>query len=228
VTIYTISYNEELLLRFFIKWYRDRFPDCKIVIYDNYSTDSTEEIAIKNGCEVIKYDSGGEIRDDIYLEIKNNCWKKEKGWAIVCDVDELMDVNEEYLSTTQYDIIGGKGFEMVGTDSDSLETINRGTYNAGYSKLICFNTERVTEINYSAGCHVANPKGANLKTGTEQRPLYHFKWVNGTYPFERYKLFSERMSKKNKDNGWAIHYDFSLKVQQDYYNSLLKTSIKVL
>ena len=74
ITIYSICYNEQVMMQFFINHYRNLFPNCRIVIYDNYSTDRTEEIALANGCEVIKYDSNNEIRDDLYLEIKNNCW----------------------------------------------------------------------------------------------------------------------------------------------------------
>ena len=35
ITIYTITYNEEFIIPYFIKWYRDIFVDCKIIIYDN-------------------------------------------------------------------------------------------------------------------------------------------------------------------------------------------------
>ena len=54
ITIYTIAYNEEVMLPFMIKWYRERFPECKIVVYDNFSTDKTEEIALSNDCQVVK------------------------------------------------------------------------------------------------------------------------------------------------------------------------------
>jgi glycosyltransferase involved in cell wall biosynthesis len=47
VTIYTITYNEELMIEFFINHYRKKFPGCEIVVFDNYSTDKTVEIAKK-------------------------------------------------------------------------------------------------------------------------------------------------------------------------------------
>ena len=94
ITIYTITYNEEVVLPYFITWYRNRFPDCRIVVYDNYSTDNTEKIALEHNCEVIKYDTNNQLSDSKYLEIKNNCWKTANtDWVIVCDCDEFLDVN---------------------------------------------------------------------------------------------------------------------------------------
>jgi len=46
MTIYTITYNEELMLPYFIRHYRLRFPNCKIVVYDNEDI-IAEEIGIE-------------------------------------------------------------------------------------------------------------------------------------------------------------------------------------
>ena len=72
VTIYTLTYNEEAMIEFFINHYRKRFPNCQINIFDNYSTDETIKIAKKNDCNVIMYDTKNKIQDNKYLEIKNN------------------------------------------------------------------------------------------------------------------------------------------------------------
>jgi hypothetical protein len=228
ITVYTIAYNEEVMLPFFIKWYRERFPDCRIVVYDNESIDNTVGIAYENNCEVVFYSTNDTLSDSKYLEIKNNCWKNATtDWVLVVDVDELIDISEELLLSTEFDVIGGKGYEMCGELGDDLEDIKQGVYNNGYSKLVCFN-KKVKEINYEAGCHKANPIGDNIKIGKEIYPLYHFKWLNASYVFERYKLFAERLSLENKRKGWGIHYNFSKKVQEDYYESLLKNRIKLL
>ena len=52
ITIYTLAYNEALIIQFIIDFYRKRFPDCHIVVYDNKSTDNTVEIAKNNNCEI--------------------------------------------------------------------------------------------------------------------------------------------------------------------------------
>ena len=57
ISIFVICYNEEIILQKFINHYRTRFPNCEITIYDNMSTDNSRQIAIKNGCKVLEYDS---------------------------------------------------------------------------------------------------------------------------------------------------------------------------
>ena len=98
ITIYTIAYNEEIMLPHFIKWYRERFPNCRIVIHDNESTDDTVKIALENNCEVISFDTKNKFEDAIHMNIKNQCWKEAKtNWVIVCDTDELLDIKQEIL-----------------------------------------------------------------------------------------------------------------------------------
>ena len=134
-----------------IKWYRERFPNCLIIVYDNESTDRSVQIALENNCKVISYSTNNQLSDSKYLEIKNNCWKTATtDWVLVCDLDELLDINENILNTTDYNIIGGKGYEMCGNINDKIEDINQGVYTSGYSKLLCFNSKVVREINYTA------------------------------------------------------------------------------
>lgn len=76
ITIYTLTYNEAYMLPHFIAHYRRNFPDCRIVVYDNESTDNTRQIAETAGCEVRINATGGKLDDMRYLEIKNNCWKE--------------------------------------------------------------------------------------------------------------------------------------------------------
>ena len=112
ITIYTITYNEQFILPHFIKWYRDKFPDCRIVIYDNESTDNTVGIAYENNCEVVFYSTNNKLTDSKYLEIKNNCWKDANtDWVVVCDADEFLEVDKNMLNTDQT-IYKSKGYNM--------------------------------------------------------------------------------------------------------------------
>ena len=52
-----MCYNEELLLPYTLKHYRDRFPSAKFVLVDNYSTDRSCEIAKDNGVEIRQFNS---------------------------------------------------------------------------------------------------------------------------------------------------------------------------
>ena len=207
ITIYTICFNEELILPFFVKWYRKKFPNCRIIIYDNYSTDSTEKIALQNNCQVIKYDSNNQIRDDLYLNIKNNCWKDaETDWVLVCDVDELLDINQTQLIGENCSIILSKGYNMINLEDNlDLESINYGIRAKQYDKYYLFNRLKIKEINYEAGCHSSNPVGEVIFSKNIYN-LYHYNMLSEQYLINRYKRNFERLSKENKKNGWGIHY----------------------
>lgn len=212
INIYTICYNEEIVLPHMIKWYKDRFPNCHITVYDNYSSDKTEQIALDAGCTVIKYDSNNEIRDDLYLEIKNNCWKNsDTDWNLICDADEWIQITaedlmkEEQLGST---IISFEGWNMI-TMSDDPDIIDFDLHWASrspqYDKYYLFNKKYIKEIHYSAGCHGANPKGL-VKLSEKTYPMYHFKALGLNYMINRYKEFSTRLSLTNLQQGWAVHY----------------------
>jgi len=212
VHIFTICYNEQIVLPEMIKWYRTRFPTCKITIYDNFSTDDTEKIALEAGCEVIKYNSGNEIRDDLYLEIKNNCWKNaETDWVLICDTDEWLGITEEdlireeSLGTT---IIKFQGWNMI-TMSDDPNIIDFDLHWASqadqYNKKYLYNRLYINEIGYSAGCHNASPQGI-IQYSERIYPAYHFKALGLNYMINRHTEFGKRLSQKNKDMKWGIHY----------------------
>ena len=87
------------MLPHFIKHYRDRFSNCHIVIYDNYSEDNTEKIALENDCEIIKFNTNEKLSDFKYLKIKNNVWRDSyTNWVLVCDVDEFLDIDTNDLA----------------------------------------------------------------------------------------------------------------------------------
>ena len=232
LTVYAIAYNEEVVLPYFIKHYRDRFPECRIVIYDNYSTDKTEEIAVQQNCEVIKYDSGNTIRDDLYLQIKNNCWKTaDTEWVFVGDIDEFLDITPELLSNAEFNMIKSEGWEMFGEDESlNIDLIDSGFKSAGYNKNCCFKPKDFVDVNYVAGAHGCHPtmrEGCTLRLSNGEVKLFHYKWLNWEYTMNRYKLFHNRLSDVNKRNGWAVHYSFSEQIQRDYYDSGLKNREKI-
>lgn len=226
VTIYTITYNEELMIEFFINHYRKRFPGCEIVVIDNYSTDKTVEIAKKNNCKIEYFDSNNQISEKKYLEIKNHCWKNSKtDWVIVCDCDELANIDEnilknEALSNTT--IVNFEGYDMVNlNDNDiiDLHNIKNGIRAKLYDKNILFNKKKITEINYSPGCHNCNPSG-EIKYSKESYKLFHFKYISENYLINRYRLFNSRLSEENKKNKWGTHYNKQEQEIKKIFNDL--------
>lgn len=210
LTIYTITYNEELMIKFFINHYREKFPNCKIVIYDNYSTDNTVNIAKKYNCDIKYFDSNNQISETKYLEIKNNCWKESTtDWVIVCDCDELVNISQDKLKIEELKgstIINFEGYDMINLSKDTdLYKIKNGVRNKMYDKRILFNKKNINEINYEAGCHTCNPIGDVLYS-KEVYKLFHYKYLSEDYLISRYKLFSSRLSEENKKNKWGTHY----------------------
>ena len=223
ISIFVICYNEEIILQKFIDHYRTRFPNCEITIYDNMSTDNSRQIAIKNGCKIIDYNSNNEVRDDLYLEIKNNCWKQsEKDWVLICDVDEFLDINQKQLEKEDCSIILSKGYNMVNLEDNLIfDNIKYGIRAKQYDKYYLFNKSKIKEINYEAGCHSANPKG-EIKFSKNVYNLFHYTMLSEQYLIDRYRRNYERLSSINKKYGWGIQYTENEKIIKDRFNQAKK------
>lgn len=201
VEVFAICYNEEFMLPYFIKHYKEQF-NANITIYDNCSTDRSKEIILAAGCNYIEYDSQNQIRDDIYLKIKNECWKQSNAeWVIVCDVDEFLEVN---FDVSKYTIINTKGYDVIGSPESRI-----GVYNAMSSKHIMFRPSQFSQIGYTAGCHRCLPQlksGGKLQGSREPAILLHRKFISEEYIFNRHKMYEQRLSDVNKQYGWGVHY----------------------
>lgn len=231
MTIITIAYNEELMLPYFIAHYRKNFPNCKIIVYDNFSTDNTVKIAQEHGCHVIQYDTGDKLSDATYLHIKNEQWKMCEGWVIVADVDELCDItSEDLFNETQAgtSIIRFDGYNMVNLwDNLKVEDITHGVRAPSYDKLYCFDANKIGAMNYGAGAHSATPVGK----GSMSEKVYrcrHYKYLNIDYMIARHKAYGERLSDDNLKKGYGTHYLQSAEKIRNEFIFARKQSKKVL
>lgn len=221
IEVFAICYNEELLLPYFIDHYKKM--GAKITIYDNKSTDQSKSIIAYSGCNYIAYDSNNQIRDDLYLQIKNNCWKDSKAeWVIVCDIDELIEIN---FDISRYNIINTKGFDMIGLPPSRL-----GVHNQMYSKHIMFRPNCFKEINYKPGCHSLNPiPNVAISGSIEIANLLHYKYIDEDYVYNRHLMYQERLSDINKQLGWGIEYqNVERKKIEDKFAELRSQSSMVL
>lgn len=203
VTIYTVTYNEELLVQFMIDHYRTRFPGCKIVVNDNLSTDNTAKIARDNNCEVVFTDTKGQHRESHLLNVKNNSWKSANtDWVLTCDLDELLEINledlneEERLGTT---IIKTEGYDMVAMDNElNIPGIKYGVRDEGEDKSVLFNKKFIKEINFDIGAHNCNPVGT-AQYSNKVYKLFNYCYINYDVTVKRYKTFWERKRKSPED-----------------------------
>jgi len=232
ITVYTIAYNEEVFIQFMINHYRSRFPNCHIVVYDNESSDNTAIIAKNNNCEVITYCTNNQIQDSKYLEIKNSCWKSAStDWVLVCDMDELLNINEEELKNEESlgaTVIKSEGYNMINMeDNYDLANIKYGSRCSPYDKSYLFNKKFISEIKYSPGCHACDPQGQFIKS-TKAYLLYHYKCINPDFQAARYKSYAARLSSENKQHSWGGHYTQAEQDIKNGYPAWRAAAIKII
>src|SRR5579885_15747 len=210
ITIFTMAYNEAVRLKFMIDHYKARFPSAQIIVYDNYSTDATAQIAKDNGCEVKAYESNNKVDDNLLTVFKNNCWKNaETNWVMVIDIDEILDINEEQLQKEEVlgtTIIKPEGWNMVNMeDNYDFSNMKYGYRHPDYDKTCLFNKKYISEINFMHGAHRSGPTGV-VKFSDNVYKLYHYHYINLDFILDRYKMTAARMSEANRRNRWGWHY----------------------
>ena len=235
IHVYSVCWNEEKFLPFYLKHYSS-FAD-KIIIYDNESTDNTLKILKENPkVEIKTYKTNGKLNDFEYLKIKNNAWKKSRGkadWVIVCDIDELLypapkqDIKQT-LQKTDKTIIQTEGYNMISELFPKLETPllqqTKGEYSEPFSKTIIFNPHKIVSIKYYPGCHYVESVIGKVKYGYKTFRLFHFKNMSLEYLLKRHETFYQRLSQDNKENKLGIQYGFSQQsIINDFNNMLNRT-----
>jgi glycosyltransferase involved in cell wall biosynthesis len=209
IEVYAVCYNEERLLPYFIRHY-SQFAD--ICVYDNYSTDKSIEIMDKAGIKHVEFNTDGEFREDIMVDVRNNCWKESKAdWVIICDIDELIYHKNisSALATIQGTVIMPRMFNMYAdvfpsTLGQIYDEVNMGVDMNG--KMNIFRPDQIKEMNYDAGCHNAHPEG-NFELNIQSEILsLHFKYLSPEYLIWRNYILNARQSEVNRKNGWNWHF----------------------
>jgi hypothetical protein len=203
-------------MEFTIKYYKRQFPGSKITICDNLSTDGSIEIAKRLGCHIHSWDTNGKYDEVKLLELKNTVWKTATTpWVIICDMDELLTANRDdiikehangttILKTKGYEIYGNSSKNNLSNIKNSLDKITEGEYSVGFSKRICFNREKITDINFEPGAHIANPDG-DIHYSTKEYYLYHYKKLGLEY-YKYKQKYTYRRSAESREKGFGTHY----------------------
>lgn len=237
---YFLCYNEEALLPHLLRHYLSFCS--KVTILDNKSTDSSVEIVNSfPNTEVISWDSNNEIRDDLYLQLKNNVWKDSRGkadYVIVGDADEfLYHTNmRNFLASSKnrgvtlfkpdgYYMIADEDYALT-DDSNLLTEVVKGIPGVANQKMMMFSPE-LEEINYHPGCHVASPIG-NIKIDYWNTKLLHYKYLGLKDFIPKQKSRGERLSEYNKKNGFGLYYLFDEQKHKDEYATFINRREVVL
>lgn len=213
IEAFIIMYNEREILPMVIRHYQ-KFCG-KITFFDNFSTDDSQLIAESMGCDVKKFGKKGELSDQAYLDVKNQCWKNsDADWVIVCDCDEVLFINEnmnQRLARIRFEektIIKTQGWQIYSNEmpKEDLLEITTGYKFDNYSKSIIFNPKAIKEINYKPGCHICHPFG-DVVYSDETFYILHYRTIGGVdRQIKRYKEYCRRMSIQNRRMGWGSHY----------------------
>lgn len=204
IVLYFINWNDCFYLPFVATHY-GKFCS-RIVMLDNYSTDLSIVTAKRLGFDVQGFGFVNRLDDQDYLNIKNNCWKEQRGkgvdYVIVCDVDEFLKPID--LSGTFPRV---EGFNMISNNLPvhSIFEINTGAPSVNYSKQVIFNPDAVEEINFVHGCHKHHASGQLTTEGLCH--LYHFRQIGGVdRMLKRHALYRPRLSKFNLKHNMGHHY----------------------
>ena len=210
ISIFVVTYNEERVLPYFVKWYRERFPGCIICVCDNESTDGTLAIAKDKGCVVHIFRTNKTFDDTWNIHIKNTIWRgASTDWVLCCDADEFLDIHEEALKREQSSrttVVRSVGYDMVNmVDGFDYESVFKGVRNDNYDKALLFDRRCVTSIDYEYGAHRAHPKG-EIRYNVAAYLLHHYRYMDVEYAVARTKELGARLSNNNRVMGLGLHY----------------------
>jgi glycosyltransferase involved in cell wall biosynthesis len=235
ITIFIVCFNEEIMLPKTVKHYKDRFSNAKIIICDNYSTDSSISIAMSLGCQILQWKTTPDNFEFMLTHLKNNVWKSACGWVIMCDMDEWLNIDEKQLIKEQENgttILSIHGYDINGNsesailDDINLETLKKGIPNHYENKKLCFNTKFIKELNYLHGSHHSNPVG-QVKMSQTVYILKHMDWLGLPYKINKMKLRYERTFQMRK-YGLAVHYTDNIEEITRQFNERLQKSKDLL
>ncbi len=230
--IYLVAccYNEGKLLPFFLDYYANFIGVSKFFLFDGGSTDDTPEIIKDYPVELIVHKSD-KLDDRQLMYFRNEgykTWRNECDWFIVCDIDEFLFHPDIHTALAGYKSQGitlplVEGFEMLSKQFPVFKKgdympnfIQTGTPNpAYYNKHLIF--DPIIDINYTLGCHQAQPTGPVKKNEQFEFKNLHYKILSYDYFLSKAKAARDRISDWNKEVGAGFHYaEFAKKTETEF------------
>jgi hypothetical protein len=238
IDLFLLCYNEESMIIHTLNYY-SKFCG-KITILDNFSTDNSLDLVRTHfpNVEIKTFDTNGEHREDIMMEVRNNCWKNSTAdYVIVCDMDEFLYAENlleklHHIKKQNISIPVIVGYNMLSenfpTDynADITEQIKVGYRDRMFDKNIIFSPNNVKEINYGPGSHQCFPAFHTQPHVDDvcELKLLHYKYLNKEYLIKRHINYAVRMSDINKQRKYGFEYELG----QDHINNVYESSYYLL
>ena len=219
IHLYSIVWNEEIMLPYFFRHY-DEIVD-RYVFFDDGSTDNT--LKILNSHPNVEVRSLPRLDADSFVlaenKVHNNCWKESKGkadWVIIAEVDEHIYHKNllNYIYQCQkkgVTLIPGVGDQMLSCkfpDSKKKLTklITRGSPFTPMNKLSLLNPNKIIGTGYSLGKHEASPVGEVVYPIQDELLNLHYKYLSLEWTYKRHAELKEKLGSIDKENRWGFQY----------------------
>jgi len=232
IEIYSLCHQEAKIIPYYMRHYNQYG---QVFLYEGHSTDGSAELAKSMGAIIVPFDTKNEVRDDLFLDMKNNCWKASVAdWVIICDMDEFIYHPNfvAYLETIQETIIAPQIIEMM---SDSFPTTQGQIYdeikygfNSISRKMFLFRPKEIKEMNYAVGAHTSQPNGNASVNTTSEIICMHMRHLSLDYVVARNAYLYNRLSEVNKKSGWGWHTGLPRKVVKEFFDEHRQNLIKIV
>ena len=235
IGVFTPFHSEWELLPHYLKYYSS-IADKIYILYGGDPNDKNIEI-LKNHNKVELIIQPNDKLDDMELMFfRNEYYKQFKydhDYVIISDVDEIiyyLNLRQKLQESKKNNItiFRVEGYQMVSDmklsniDHDKnyiFDIIKSGYRDKEHLDKLCLFDPRIN-INYTPGCHSANPEG-NLVYDNISLKLLHFKYVDYDLFISKAKKSAARISDENKRNNWGFHYAIEQNTTKEEFINLI-------
>ncbi len=234
VHVFSIVWNEEKLLPYFLRHY-ETFAD-KIFIVNDHSTDRTAEIATAHPkVTLLDFPYGNGLHQADFSQCFEDFYKRfSRGaadWVMCVDGDELIyrrDMRGTLKAQREHGVRALKttGYQMVSKDFPTTEgqiydQIKTGVRSRGYDKPVVFDPE--LDVKLGDGRHTIQlPEG--VSAGRAQLLLLHYRYLSRDFLIER-----------SKNSYSRIYYDmdeptkiYRMKRGLDYFDNAINSPLETV
>lgn len=239
IDVYTLCWNEMAILPFAIETWK-KFAR-HVYVFDNGSTDGSIEFLKKyDWITVESFGNGTEKNNKQNSNIKNTKWKgSDADYVVVCDLDECL-VGKDVIKTLKdckrrgvtivetewYNFVNPENKMPQYEEGKALYEVSPYAVRDKNPKVTIFDPKKITRINYTVGAHHCSPRGVVKRYKPEGLYVHH---INNAlcldYRLKRYEIQNARLSQKDRQRGWGVHYGFDKARVIRGYNESIKNKI---